>query len=58
MKRSTILTDRFGPVIFSALQMKGQVLHRLRAHLKVPGLSSGLSVLLTRKIPIIRFCCV
>ena len=31
--------------------MKGQVLHRLRAHLKVPGRSSDLSTLLTRKFP-------
>ena len=31
--------------------MKGQVLHRLRARLKVPGLSSDLSKLLTRKFP-------
>ena len=29
--------------------MKGQVLHRLRAHLKVPASSSDLSTLLTRK---------
>ena len=29
--------------------MKGQVLHRLRTHLKVPGKSSDLSTLLTRK---------
>ena len=31
--------------------MKGQVWHRLRAHLKVPGLPSDLSTLLTRKVP-------
>ena len=31
--------------------MKGQVLHRERAHLKVPGLSVVLNVLLTRKLP-------
>ena len=31
--------------------MKGQVLHRKRAHLKVPGLSIVLNVLLTRKLP-------
>ena len=37
VKRSVILIDRLGPVILSALRMKGQVLHRLRAHLKVPG---------------------
>ena len=31
--------------------MKGQVLHRLRAHLKVPGGSSDLSTLLARQLP-------
>jgi len=35
----------------SALQMKGQVLHRLRAHFKVPGWSPDLCTLLTRKFP-------
>ena len=35
MKRSVILTDRLGPDILSAFWMKGQVLHRERAHLKV-----------------------
>ena len=30
---------------------KGQVLHRERAHLKVPGSSIVLNVLLTRKLP-------
>ena len=39
MKRSVILTDRLGPDIFSAFRTKGQVLHRERAHLKVPGFS-------------------
>ena len=29
--------DRLGPDNFSALQMKGHVLHRARANLKVPG---------------------
>ena len=39
VKRSVILTDRFtfiiGPDVFSALRMKGQLLHRARAHLEV-----------------------
>ena len=39
MKRSVILTDRLGPDILSAFWTKGQVLHRERAHLKVPGSS-------------------
>ena len=49
MKRSVILTDRLGPDILSAFWTKGQVLHRERAHLKVPGFSIVLNVLLTRK---------
>ena len=36
VKRSMILMDRFGPDNFLTLQMKGHVLHRARAHLKVP----------------------
>ena len=32
----TSLMDRFGPDNFSTLQIKGHVLHRARAHLKVP----------------------
>ena len=51
MKRSVILTDRLGPDVLSAFWTKGQVLHRERAHLKVPGFSSVLNVLLTRKWP-------
>ena len=35
--RSVILIDLLGPVILPALRIKGQVLHRLRAHLKLPG---------------------
>ena len=37
VKWSVILIDRLGPDIFSKLRMKGHVLHRARAHLKVPG---------------------
>ena len=51
MKRSVILTDRLGPDILSAFWTKGQVLHRERAHVKVPGFSIVLNVLLTRKLP-------
>jgi len=51
VKRSVILTDRLGPDILSAFWTKGQVLHRERAHLKVPGFSIVLNVLLTRKLP-------
>ena len=48
---SVILTDRFGPEILTMLEMKGQVLHRVRVHLKVPGWLSELNALLTRKLP-------
>ena len=51
MKRSVILTDRLGRDILSAFWTKGQVLHREHAHLKVPGFSIVLNVLLTRKWP-------
>ena len=51
LKRSVILTDRLGPDILLVLRMKRQVLHRERAHLKVPGCSLVLSVLLTKKLP-------
>ena len=37
MKRSVILTDRLDPDILLVLRVKGQVLHRKNAHLKVPG---------------------
>ena len=49
MKRSVILTDRLGPDILSAFWTKGQVLHHERLHLKLPGCSIVLNVLLTRK---------
>ena len=51
MKRSVILTDRFGPNILLVLRVKGQVLQRERAHLKVPGCSLVLSALITKKLP-------
>ena len=37
MKRSVILMDRLRPDIFSALQIKEDVLHRGHVHFKVPG---------------------
>ena len=49
MKRSVILTDRLGLDILLAFWTKGQVLHRERVHLKIPGFSIVLNVLLTRK---------
>ena len=51
MKRSVILTDRLRPDILSAFWTKGQVLHRERAHLKVPGFSIVLNVPLTKNLP-------
>ena len=47
MKRSVILTDRLGPDILLVLTMKRQVLHRERAHLKVPGSSLVLPTFLS-----------
>ena len=41
VKWSVILMDLLGPDIFSTLWMKEQVLHRERAHLKVPELTRG-----------------
>ena len=49
VKRSVILTDCLGPDILLVLTMKRQVLHRERAHLKVPGCWLSLSALLTKK---------
>ena len=46
-----ILTDRLRPDTLSAFWTKEQVLHRERAHLKVPGFSIVLNVLLTRELP-------
>ena len=51
-----ILTDRLGPNILSAFWTKGQVLHRERVHLKVPGFSIVLNVRLTRKLPMFLSC--
>ena len=46
VKWLVILADRFGPEILTMLEMKGQVLHRVHAHLKVPGRLSDLNALL------------
>ena len=50
VKWSVILKDRLGPDNFSTLQIKGHVLHRVRAHLKVPFplLTKKLSMFLSR----------
>jgi len=46
-----ILIDRLGPDISSTLPMKGHVLHRARAHLKVSGCSLVWNTLLAKKLP-------
>ena len=51
MKWSVTLTDRLGPEILPVLEVKGQVLHRVRLHVKVPGWSLNLNALLTKKLP-------
>ena len=38
VKWSVTLADRFGPEIVTVFEMKGQVLHSVRLHVKVPGL--------------------
>ena len=51
VKWSVILMDRFGPDNFSTLQIKGHVLHRARAHLKVLDWLLVWNALLTKKLP-------
>ena len=51
VKWSMTLTDRLGPEILTVLERKGQVLHRVRLHVKVPGWSLNLNALLTKKLP-------
>ena len=45
MKWSLILADRLGPEILTMLEIKGQVLHLVRVHLKVPGWLYTLGIL-------------
>ena len=46
------LTDRLGPEILAVLEIRGQVLHRVRLHVKVPGCRLlNLNALLTGKLP-------
>ena len=51
VKWSVTLTDRLGPEILTVLEIKGQVLHRVRLHVKVPGWLLNLNALLTKKLP-------
>ena len=48
VKRSVTLTDRSGPEILTVLEIKGQVLHRVRLHVKVPGWLLNLNALITK----------
>ena len=50
VKWSVTLTDRLGPEILTVLEIKGQVLHRVRLHVKVPGWLLSLNALLTKKL--------
>ena len=43
VKWSMTLTDQLGPEISTVLEIKGQVLHRVRLHVKVPGWSLNLN---------------
>ena len=51
MKWSVTLTDRLGPEILTVLEIKGQVLHLVHLHVKVPGWLLNLNALLTKKLP-------
>ena len=50
MKWFVTLTDRLGPEILTVLEIKGQVLHRVGLHVKVPGWLLNLNALLTKKL--------
>ena len=43
--------DRLGPAILTVLEIKRQVLHRMRLVVKVPGWLSDLNALLAKKLP-------
>ena len=51
VKWSVTLTHRLGPEILTVLEIKEQILHRVRLHLKVPGWLLNLNALLTKKLP-------
>ena len=44
-------SESIGPEMLTVLEIKGQVLHRVRLHVKVPGLLLNLNALLTKKLP-------
>ena len=51
VKWSGTLTDQLSVEILTVLEIKGQVLHRVRLHVKVPGWLSNLKALLTKRLP-------
>ena len=51
VKWSVTLTNRLGPEILTVLEIKGQVLHRLRLQVKVHGWLLNINALLTKKLP-------
>ena len=51
VKWSVTLTDRLGHEILTVLEIKGQVLHRVRLHVRAPGWLLNLNALLTKKLP-------
>ena len=51
VKWSATLKDRLGPEILTVLEIKGQVLHRVPLHEKVPGWLLNLNALLAKKLP-------
>ena len=51
MKWSVTVRDRLSPEILTVLEIKGQVLHRVCLHVKVPGWLLNLNALLTKKLP-------
>ena len=48
VKSSVTLTDRLGPEFLTVLEIKGQVLHRVRLHGKVAGWLSNLRAVLCK----------
>ena len=56
MKWSVTLTDQLGPEVLTVLEIKGQVLHRVRLHVKVLGWLLNLNALLTKKLPKFLSC--
>ena len=51
VKWSVTLTNRLGPEILTVLEIKGQVLHRVRLHVNFLGWLLNLNALLTKKLP-------